>query len=249
MSKKALSAAFELAGKPAFPCLLDKRPACPHGFKDATADPEKLNDLWQQYPGELVGVPTGSVSGFDALDLDTRHVEAIAWMKENRRRLPKTRAHRTRSGGAHLLFKHNDAVTCTVAKIALGVDTRAIGGYIIWWPAAGFPVLSDAPPAPWPEWLLAQFRPKPRPPSPIVRVPDHRFIDKLITMVASATEGERNHLTFWAACRAGEMVAAGLLSTETAIAVIAEAATRCGLPRGEAEKTARNGVNTGAGHG
>jgi hypothetical protein len=192
-------------------------------------------------------VPTGNTSGIDVLDLDAKHVEAIAWMKENRRRFPQTRKHRTRSGGAHLLFQHDNAMTCTVAKIALGVDTRANGGYVIWWPAAGLPIISDAPPAPWPQWLLAQFRPKPRPPSPVVHVPDHRFIDKLVAMVANATEGERNHLTFWAACRAGELVAAGLLSAETAVAVIAEAATRCGLPRSEAEKTARSGVNTAIG--
>jgi hypothetical protein len=64
-------------------------------------------------------------------------------------------------------------------------------------------------------------------------------------MVAGAREGERNSLTFWCACRAGEMVAAGVLSATTAIAVIAEAATRSGLPRTEAERTARSGVVTG----
>jgi Bifunctional DNA primase/polymerase, N-terminal len=80
MTANTLRAALELGatGIPAFPCLLDKRPSCPHGFKDATADPEKLNALWQQYPGQLIGVPTGSVSGIDALDLDAKHAEAIA---------------------------------------------------------------------------------------------------------------------------------------------------------------------------
>jgi hypothetical protein len=30
---------------------------------------------------------------------------------------------------------------------------RACGGYIIWWPAAGLPVLCNAPLARWPGWL------------------------------------------------------------------------------------------------
>jgi len=46
-------------------------------------------------------------------------------------------------------------------------------------------------------------------------------------------------LTYWAACRVGEMVASGLLD---AAAVITEAATRAGLPRSEAERTAWSGI-------
>jgi hypothetical protein len=231
--------------------LADKRPATPHGFKDATADPDKIRALWAQYPGVLVGVPTGAVSGFDVLDLDIRHIEAATRWREHCRRLPQTRKHHTRSGGLHLLFKHDDGMRCSAGKIALGVDTRAAGGYIIWWPAEGFSLLCDAPAAPWPAWFLLALRPiRPPPTAPIVRVPDQRLLAKLVTMVAGATEGERNSLTFWCACRAGEMVAEGLLSAETAIAVITEAATRCGLPRAEAERTARSGVNTvRGGHG
>jgi hypothetical protein len=254
MPTEALNAALGLAaaGLPTFPCLANKHPATPHGFKDATADPDKLRALWAQCPGELVGVPTGTVSGLDVLDLDIKHVEAATWWRENCRRFPSTRIHQTRSGGMHLIFKHDDAMRCSAARIALGVDTRASGGYILWWPAAGLPVISDATPAPWPEWILKDFQARSRPPSASPtggRIPDHRFIAKLVTMVANATEGERNSLTFWCACRAGEMVAEGLLSAETAIAVITEAATRCGLPRNEAERTARSGINAGGGRG
>jgi hypothetical protein len=189
------------------------------------------------------------VIGLDVLDLDFgRHQEARNWWRENRQRVPRTRVHRTLSGGLHLLFQHDDLVHCTAGKIRLGVDTRGNGGYIIWWPAADQPVLSAAPPAPWPDWLLAEFRPKlkPQPRSrSVVRAPNNHLLAKLVQMVAGAREGERNSLTFWCACRAGEMVAAGVLSATTAIAVIAEAATRSGLPRTEAERTARSGVVTG----
>ena len=234
-----------------FPCLADKRPATPHGFKDATADSDTLRALWAQYPGVLVGAPTGTgIAGFDVLDLDIKHTEARTWWRENCRCFPQTRIHQTRSGGLHLLFQHDVTMRCSAGKIAVGVDTRANGGYVIWWPAAGLPVISHAPPAPWPGWILTTFRPRPQPQSAsIVRVPDERFLVKLVQMVAGATEGERNSLTFWAACRAGEMVAEGLLSADTAVAVIAEAATRCGLPRAEAERTARSGINAGGGRG
>ena len=68
-------------------------------------------------------------------------------------------------------------------------------------------------------------------------------------LVAGAREGERNSLTYWAACRAGEMVASGLLGADAAAAVIAEAAMRAGLPRAEAERTARSGIRATGGRG
>ena len=197
--------------------------------------------------------PPGEAIGLDVLDLDFgRHQEARDWWWENRHRTPRTRVHRTRSGGLHLLFRHSALIHCTVGKIRLGVDTRGAGGYIIYWPAHGLPILSDGPPALWPDWLLAKFEPKlkPQPRSPsVARVPDNRLLAKLVRMAAGAREGERNSLTFWCACRAGEMAASGLLNAGTAIAVIADAATRAGLPRAEAERTARSGVAAGGGDG
>ena len=120
---------------------------------------------------------------------------------------------------------------------------------MIWWPANGLPILSDAPPASWPEWFLSELRPKVRPATSVARIPDNHFLGKLVHLVAGASEGERNSLTYWAACRAGEMVASGLLNADAAAAVIAEAATRAGLPRAEAERTARSGIHAVGGRG
>jgi hypothetical protein len=249
----AVNAALDLAacGYPVFPYSdPNKKPTTPNGFKDASANPEEVRRLWRDHPGGLIGVPTGNAIGLDVLDLDFgRHQEAREWWQENRDRIPHTRTHRTRSGGVHLLFQHNDVVRCSAGKIRLGVDTRGTGGYIIHWPSHGLPVLSEAPPALWPNWLLAEFKPKPQPSRSLVPVPDSRFLAKLVQMVAGAREGERNSMTFWCACRAGEMVVTGDLNAATAIAVIAEAATRAGLPRAEAERTARSGVMTGGGDG
>jgi Bifunctional DNA primase/polymerase, N-terminal len=247
---RALNNALTLApmGLACFPCTYSKRPACKHGFHDATTDPAVLRELWAKHPGDLVGVATGEASGVDVLDIDPKHQEAVEWCKAHHERLPKTRVHTTRSGGVHVLFCHAHGLRCSASKIACGVDVRANGGYIIWWPATGLRVLRAAPLAGWPQWLLDQlmFLVQPHP-APRIVVPDTCALSQLVRLVASAHEGERNSLTFWAACRAGEMVASGLLDTESATAVIAEAGICAGLTRVEAERTARSGVRKTSG--
>jgi Bifunctional DNA primase/polymerase, N-terminal len=67
--RDALRAAMQLPC-PSFPCLADKRPACPTGFKAAALPAHGLATLWARHPGELVGVPTGPASGLAVLDVD-----------------------------------------------------------------------------------------------------------------------------------------------------------------------------------
>jgi hypothetical protein len=246
-----LDAALALAaeGRKCFPCSLNKRPATPHGFLDASDDPASLRELWSECPGELVGMATGSASGIDALDLDAKHASAREWWRANRPRLPETKTHRTRSGGLHLIFQHAPGLRCWTSRPAMGIDGRADGGYIIWWPATGLPVLRHAPPTPWPDWLLPDLRPSSLPARSESRamVPDDYALAALVRKVAGATEGERNTITFWAGCRAGEMAASGLIGADTAAAVIANAALLAGLSPAEADGTAWSGVRTGLG--
>jgi hypothetical protein len=156
-----LECALELAckGFKVFFCALDKTPTSPHGFYDATDDAGALFDLWQLNPGELIGVATGEVSGFDVVDVDSEHLAARLWWHLNTSRLPQTRTHATRRG-LHLAFGHRRGMCCSASRIAIGVDVRGDGGYCIWWPGAGLPVLCDKPPAPWPEWLAALAEPR-----------------------------------------------------------------------------------------
>jgi hypothetical protein len=192
-------------------------------------------------------VRTGNASGIDALDLDRKHRQAAEWWTAHRDSLPVTRVHRTRSGGLHLLFQHGPDMRCSASKIAPGIDVRGDGGYVIWWPIAGLPVLHDAPLARWPDWLRIQLFSPHRPVPLRPTVPDGHALARLVRLVAGAREGERNGITYWAACRAGEMVASRLFSADAGVALIAEAATRAGLPRIEAERTARSGIRTGGG--
>src|SRR5262249_48674774 len=111
--------AIAAQGLPVFPvrlcpdacmrCRTCKAPATPNGFHDATSDAALVPELWSQYPGQLIGVPTGELSDVDVLDLDSaKHPEAVTWWMSNRRRIPHTRTHQTGSGGLHIFFKHNE---------------------------------------------------------------------------------------------------------------------------------------------
>lgn len=243
----ALAAAVALArdGVHVFPCLDTKAPACPGGFKAASADPVALAELWRRYPGSLVGIATGSVSSLSVLDLDAKHKHARDWWGEHRARLPRTRTIRTRSGGLHLWFRHTPGLRCSVAKIGPGIDVRATGGYAIAWDAAGLPVLLDTPPAPWPVWLdpPTPIRPQRAPESP--RVPDDEQARRLLRFVRGGTEGERNNRLFWAACRMAAMVNSRLMSEREAECLLLPAALETGLPEAASRATIASAFATG----
>ena len=245
-STKALQAALELArtGLAVFPCAHNKKPCTPHGFYNASKDASELRELWRRHAGTLVGIRTGEASGLDVLDIDAKHAAARQWFAENRDRLLPTRTHRTRSGGLHLIFAHAEGLRCSTSKLARGVDIKADDGCAIWWPAVGLPVLHNREPACWPDWLLAQLKPKAPPPPSRLVIPDDRRLRQILRRVVTAHEGERNDLAFWGACRLAEMVATGLISETNAMALIVDAATAAGLPRTEAIAAARSGLRT-----
>ena len=143
---------------PQMRCL--QGPGNSHGLHDASTDADQIHELWSKYPGKLVGVPTGKKSGFDVLDLDSaKQPEAVPWWMSNRQRIPHTRIHQTGSGGLHVIFKHNSCRTGN-NRLGQGIDVKANGGYIVWWPAFGRRVSCDAPVNEWPDWLIAKQQPK-----------------------------------------------------------------------------------------
>src|SRR5262245_59795633 len=81
-----LDMALNLAsdGIPVFPCRRpDKRPTCPNGFYDATSDTVAVKRLWTAHRGNLIGVPTGPMSGLFAADIDSgRHASAAEWYQQ-----------------------------------------------------------------------------------------------------------------------------------------------------------------------
>ena len=240
-------------GTPSFPCREDKRPACPHGFKDATADPEKLRELWRQYPGPLVGVPTGDASGIFVVDVDSaRHDEANDWLERHSPYLPETRQHATKSGGLHLLFKHRPGLKNTSSKLARGVDTRGDGGYIIWWPfhmGLNAPHKLELPIADLPDEIYQRLVERPAPlrftgPAFGKSVGDsNRKVQGILGAVAGAQEGERNRLLFWGACRVSDMIAnreIGPSEGARAFAALELVSTTTGLSAREVTRTIRS---------
>ncbi len=199
-------------------------------------------------------MPTGKASGLDALDIDApRHPEAAQWWAARRDDLPATRTHRTRSGGLHLLFRNRPGLRCWAGRAIAGVDGRADGGYVVWWPAAGEPVLCDAPPAVWPDWLLYELTPPPAAPpaaawQPPAALSDHHSRSRYASAalrhaserVARAGTGERNSTLNTEAYGLGRLVAAELLDGQAVADALAAAAVAAGLVPREIEATLRS---------
>jgi hypothetical protein len=244
MIQKALNLTRQ--GIPVFPCHHDsKKPHTTRGFKDASTDPAIITEWWKQYPDALVGVPTGD--RFVVLDLDLQHPEAQAWY--GRANLPLTRTHVTRSGGRHLFFKPRDDFKNSAGKIEHGVDTRGKGGYIIWWPAHGFDVMHGSALVEVPEWVMRKLNPPQLEPTSVVpfarrQLRSDKDLLPVIRVILGAKEGERNTVTFWAACRLAEHVSSGQVSRQDMVDIVVEAAGRTGLSHSEARSIAHSALRT-----
>jgi hypothetical protein len=256
--RTALDAALALSavGIPSFPVRADKAPACASGFKAGTRDANELRELWHRCHAPLVGVPTGSASVLDAVDIDPRH-GGDGWLERNRQRLPPTRTHTTRSGGLHLLFKHEPGIRNSAGKIASGVDVRGDGGFIVWWPAVGLPVAVDGPLAPWPAWLLRELLP-PRgavTPAHLVLPAERdaarhyavRALRRAVERVASAPEGARNETLNAETYSLARFISTGVLTPGEVADPLAIAAYHAGLTQTETAKTLASALRAGVG--
>ena len=240
---QTLTEALALAsrGIPCFPCLADKTPATPHGFKSAACNPKAAAELWQCHPGPLVGVPTGEASGFDVLDIDPRN-GGNTWFDRERYRLPLTRQHRTRSGGWHVLFRYRPGMRNSAGRIARGIDIRATGGYIVWWPAAGLPIENPAAIAEWPAWLLDRLAPKSQARA-VAAVPIRgqgyalAALRRAVDAVGRAVPGTRNETLNREAFALSRFAGNGALDPQQIATALATAALAAGLPEREVRGT------------
>jgi hypothetical protein len=239
-----LDKALRLAevGLPVFFCGRSKRPTLDGGFHNATTDPAQIKFLYKTAPGDLIGVPCGIK--FVVVDPDLQHRPARQWWKANKDHLPVTRMHRTGSGGWRVLFKpHPDFRTGVT--VHANVDTRGLGGYVIWWPAEGHTIVNPHTLADVPDWILKAM-PEPvhgdiailgvrrtTPATPLETylansAPPEAVFAGILRKLAKAQPGEKQSLTFWCANRTAEMIRDGKLDHD-ALAAIADVALFTGL--------------------
>jgi hypothetical protein len=125
-------------GIPIFPCNQAKKPLTPHGFFDATLNPDQIEAWWHKWPNALIATPTGKPSGSYVVDVDKKNgvngFETLAALEAEHGPLPETLTAETPSGGRHFYFRFPDTeppLGNTVGKIGPGIDTRGEGGYVI----------------------------------------------------------------------------------------------------------------------
>ena len=227
----AAALAYAERGKPVFPCRPNKRPYTPHGFKNASTNPEQIRKWWVRFPDALIGMPTGSASGVVVLDVDRKPkrdgADSLYVLEQANGELPNTIEVLTPSGGRHLYFSA-PAVTIKNSNDVLGpgLDIRATGGYVIVPPSGvnghryEWGANNPDAPAPMPKWLLERIQAQP------VRKPS---LESGNTIIA---EGQRNDSLFriGAARRANGASGADILTT-----LLAENSQRCQPPLPEQE--------------
>jgi hypothetical protein len=202
-----------------------------HAYLDATADPAELEKLAARFRGpKLVAVATGAISGIDIIDIDLRH-GGDRWYFEHIDQLGKTRVHETRGGGWHLIFKHSPSLRNS-NKLAHGVEFLSTGRWAVWWAAHACRVLCEGPVAPLPGWLhealltipgdmATKNKARPstlRPGSDFLQATDHPFLRSkyLILDLERCHPGNRHNKLYWTACRFGNMVGEGKITTKVA---------------------------------
>jgi len=234
-----------------------KHPRTAHGLNDATTDQAKIKEWWTRSPDANVGIRTGAESGFFVLDVDS--AEALELLTSFGRKIPLDALCQRTGKGWQFLFKYPDfKVGNSTAKIALDVDVRGDGGYIVAPPSMHYTGRryewkAQGQPGPAPEWLLDDLRPTVRPTKPATAptmrhaAPDaylEAALQSEAGKVQAAPAGTRNDTLNRAAFSLGQLEAAGL-SHADAERVLVDAAVAAGLEEDEARKTFASGWGNG----
>jgi hypothetical protein len=230
-----------------------------HGVKDASGDPAQIRDWGRLYPNANIGIACGLPSGIVVIDIDPRNGgdATLAKLAAKGHVPPPGPRARTGNGGWHFICRFDSKVTNSTSRLGPGVDIKSTGGYVVAapsrirasrdgsggtyrWEVSPFDVAVPRLPL----WMTSVLAPPPRPKFETdVRGGD---IESLARFVATSPEGERNKRLYWAACRAGEMIAKRKASGSACFNRLAAAAAASGLKGPEVMRTIEGGLSKGA---
>lgn len=148
--------------------VMGKKPVILNWTEEATTDPAKIHQWWNQYPAAGVGLATGEKSGVWALDIDpdAGGMDSLFDLLQTYGALPDTVISITGRGGNHYIFQcpnHGTKIP-SLTGVFPGIDIRGEGGQIVL-PPSTHPngnqyewEVSSRPdaitPAAAPEWLI-----------------------------------------------------------------------------------------------
>jgi|GEM_PF-1608589 len=248
--------AFAAQGVAVFPCKPgEKVPACAHGCKDATTDPEQIRAWWTRNPDFNVAIATGSASKMAVADLDVKDgangLDSLLTLEPHP--LPTVCAW-TPHDGCHRYHLMNGEPVRNRANVVPGVDVRGEGGYVLAPPSVvdGKPyrwhtgaALGELELAPVPEWMLEPKRQERQAVPPrTTRIGEttrygRAALDRELAALRSAQVGERNETLNRCAFALSGLVKGGEIDPSDA-GELRATALAVGLEPKEVEKTLRS---------
>jgi len=130
----ATALALGAKGMAVLPCYAgSKKPATPHGYKDATRDAATIENWWKADPNYNVAIATGEPSGVFVLDVDGVDGEAaLRKLEDKYGKLPASVESITGGGGRHVILRMPDCgLRSSVRKFGDHLDIRANGGFAV----------------------------------------------------------------------------------------------------------------------
>jgi putative DNA primase/helicase len=233
-----LGEALRLArlGYAVFPCRSGrKEPATHHGVSDATTDEATIRNWWSRWPSANVALATGR--GLVVIDVDAGATWPSEGKLESMLQLRPPVA-RTPRGGGHIYFRVpvGHVWRNSVSRLALHVDVRADGGYVLVSPSR-----TEHGEYKWLRPLVVPLSELPEPPGWLIAALDrmarpveagNRDMSRAGNTRQVLYEGRRNR---GLASLAGALRRVGLTQAEIEAALLAANRERCLPPLAEEE--------------
>lgn len=271
-ARSPLSAALAAAerGWSVFPLSPGRKkpPILKNWHRHASTDPQRIRRWWSWNPRFNIAIATGP-SNLHVIDLDATHLrppagcydDALAALS-NHLPAPAPATFTVASPhGWHLYYTapRQPELSCTVARIGQGIDSRGHGGYVV---APGsitadgaYRVIADRPVAALPDALITLLRPPPPPPPHQSSYRSEHldaYLAAVLDRVTHPLPHTRNLTVFRAALTLGRLVAGGALDEHrTRTMLAAAAATHIGVDgftTAELDRAISNGFRYGAQH-